>query len=110
MTDATDTLARSLVRNLYYATEGRTHWWSLPHKMSGATWNGIQKATDRGWMLHHGNSVCLTDAGRELVERPAPQIGGPHRKGLSDQSNLLERFVGSGNLPDSNRQPNRVLS
>jgi hypothetical protein len=86
MTDSTDTLARSLVRNLYYATEGRTWWWSLPHKMSGATWDGIQRATDRGWMLRDGNSVCLTDAGRELVEKPAPQIGGLHWKGLSDQS------------------------
>ena len=68
MADSTEALVRSLVRNLYYATEGKILWWSLPHKLNSSTWDGIQKATDRGWMLQDGSSVCLTDAGRELVE------------------------------------------
>jgi len=68
MTDSTETLVRDLTRNLYYATEGKARWWSLPHEMNGTTWDGIQRATDRGWMLRHGGSVCLTDAGREVVE------------------------------------------
>ena len=59
---------RNLVRSLYHATEGKALWWSLPHKMNGAIWDGIQRATDRGWMLQDRRSVCLTDAGRELVE------------------------------------------
>jgi hypothetical protein len=68
MADSTEAFVRSLVRNLYYATEGKNLWWSLPHKMNSSTWDGIQKASDRGWMLQDGSSVCLTDAGRELVE------------------------------------------
>ena len=68
MTDLTETFVRNLVRSLYHATEGKALWWSLPHKMNGAIWHGIQRATDRGWILQDRSSVCLTDAGRELVE------------------------------------------
>jgi hypothetical protein len=68
MADSTEPFVRNLVRSLYHATEGRPLWWSLRREMDGATWDGIQRATDRGWMLRDRDSVCLTDAGRELVQ------------------------------------------
>jgi hypothetical protein len=68
MADLSESFVRNLVRNLYHATDGKALWWSLPHKMHGSTRDGIQRATDRGWMLQDGGSVCLTDAGRQLVE------------------------------------------
>jgi hypothetical protein len=83
MADSTETFDRNLVRSLYHATEDKAVWWSLAHKMNGAIWDGIQRATDRGWMLQDRRSVCLTDAGRELVEswwtqshsRKSPEAG-----------------------------------
>jgi hypothetical protein len=83
MAGSTETFIRNLVRSLYHATEGKALWWSLPHKMNGAIRDGIQRATDRGWMLQDRSSVCLTDAGRELVEswwtqphsRKSPEAG-----------------------------------
>jgi hypothetical protein len=48
--------ARHLVRALYYAMDGKPV-------------DAIAHAVDRGWMLLEGShSVCLIDAGRDLVE------------------------------------------
>ena len=59
-------VARLLVRALYNATKGETHWRVLP-KLHDLT-EAIAVAVDRGWMLDRGDSVCLTDAGRDLAE------------------------------------------
>lgn len=69
MVDEVDAFARHLVRTLYYATDGVPCWWSLPKNINQPTQNAVDWAVDRGWMLlegHHG-SVCLTDAGRDLI-------------------------------------------
>ena len=73
MIDQTETFARALVRALYYATDGKPCWWSLPKDLNDVARDAIARAVDRGWMLveGHHNSVCRTDAGRELVEGSA---------------------------------------
>jgi hypothetical protein len=73
MVDQTEMFARHLVRALYYATDGKPCWWSLPKDQNDATKDAVARAVDRGWMLleDHHNSVCLTDAGRELAEGSA---------------------------------------
>jgi hypothetical protein len=59
--------AHLLVGALSHATGGKPRWWKLPTEMSDMTKETMALAVDRGWMLHSGDSVCLTDAGRELV-------------------------------------------
>jgi hypothetical protein len=68
MVDQTERAARLLVRALYYATDGEPRWWVLPANLNDMTKEAIGGAVDRGWMLDRGDSVCLTDAGRDLVE------------------------------------------
>jgi hypothetical protein len=70
MVDQTKAFARHLVRALYYAMDGKPCWWSLPKDMNEPTKDAIARAVDRGWILleGHHNSVCLTDAGRDLVK------------------------------------------
>jgi hypothetical protein len=42
--------------------------WSLPETLGDVTKDAIAHAVDRGRMLLEGNhSICLTDAGRDLV-------------------------------------------
>jgi hypothetical protein len=67
MADQSEKSARLLVRALYYATDGEPRWWVLPAKLNDLTKEAIVVAVDRGWMLDRGDSVCLTDAGRDLV-------------------------------------------
>jgi hypothetical protein len=69
MVDQIETFARHLVRALYYATNGKPFWWALPKYLNDVTKDAAH-AVARGWMLHRGDSVCLTDAGRDLVENP----------------------------------------
>jgi hypothetical protein len=72
MVDQSETFARQLVRALYYATDGKPCWWSLPTNLNAATRDAIESAVDHGWILvADSHSVCLTDAGRELVSGPA---------------------------------------
>jgi hypothetical protein len=52
---------------LFYATDGEQRWWVLPAKLNDLTKEAIAVAVDRGWMLDRGDSVCLTDAGRDLA-------------------------------------------
>jgi hypothetical protein len=59
---------RRLVRTLYYATEGEPRWWVLPTNPNDLTKEAIAVAVGRGWMLDRGDSVCLTDAARDLVK------------------------------------------
>ena len=68
MVDQSERSARLLVRALYYATDGEPHWWVLPTNLNELTKEAIAVAVDRGWMLDHGDSICLTHAGRELVK------------------------------------------
>ena len=41
-------------------------WW-VPAKQNGVSKEAIALAVARGWMLDRGDSVCLTEAGRDLV-------------------------------------------
>jgi hypothetical protein len=67
MADQSERSARLLVRALFYATDGEPRWWVLPTKLNDMTKEAIAVAVDRGWMLDRGDSVCLTDAGRDLA-------------------------------------------
>jgi hypothetical protein len=40
----------------------------LPTNLNDVTEEAIAVAGDRGWMLDRGDSVCLTDAARDLVK------------------------------------------
>jgi hypothetical protein len=71
MADQTERGARLLVRALYYATDGEPRWWVLPTKLNEATKEAVAVAVARGWIVDRGDSVCLTEAGRELVRRIA---------------------------------------
>jgi hypothetical protein len=68
MVDQSERAARLLVRALYYATDGELRWWVLPANLNDPTKEAIAVAVDRGWMLDRGDSVRLTDAGRELAK------------------------------------------
>ena len=69
MVDQSEAFARHLVRALDYATDGKPVWWSLPNDLNDAMREAIERAVDRGWILLAGShSVCLTDAGRDLVK------------------------------------------
>lgn len=69
MVDQSDKAARLLVRALYYATDGELRWWVLPTNLNDLTKEAIAVAVARGWMLDRGDSVCLTDAGRDVVRQ-----------------------------------------
>jgi len=68
MAGESEMAARLLVRALYRATDGEPRWWVLPANLNEVTKAAIAVAVARGWMLDRGDSVCLTDAGRDLVE------------------------------------------
>ena len=68
MAEQRERSARLLVRALYYATNGEPRWWVLPTNLNDLTKEAIAVAVARGWMLDRGDSVCLTDAGRNLVK------------------------------------------
>jgi hypothetical protein len=70
MVDQTERAARLLVRAMYRATDGECRWWGVPAKLNDLTKEAIEHAVARGWMLDRGDSVCLTDAGRDLVRNP----------------------------------------
>jgi len=67
MIDKSERSARLLVRALYRATDGKRRWWVLPANLNDLTKEAIAVAVERGWMLDRGDSVRLTDAGRNLV-------------------------------------------
>jgi hypothetical protein len=68
MADQTERAARLLVRALHCATDGERRWWVLPANLNEVTKEAIAVAVDRGWMIDRGDSVCLTDVGRDLVD------------------------------------------
>ena len=68
MADHNETGARLLMRALYHSTDCERRWWVLPTNLSEVTNEAIAVAVARGWMLDRADSVCLTDAGRDLVK------------------------------------------
>ena len=68
MAEESERAARLLVRALYYATDGERRGWVLPANLNDLTKEAIAVAVNRGWMIDRGDSVCLTDAGRNLVK------------------------------------------
>lgn len=68
MGDQKETFGRHLVRALYYATNGEPRWWVLPTDLNAVTKDAVAFAVDRGWMLVSGDSICLTDSGRDLIK------------------------------------------
>ena len=56
------------MRALHRATDGERRWWVLPANLNEVTKEAIAVAVDRGWMIDRGDSVCLTDVGRDLVD------------------------------------------
>jgi hypothetical protein len=68
MAERSERAARLLVRALYYATDGELRWWVLPAILNDTMKAAIDCAVDRGWLVERGTSVCLTDAGRDLVK------------------------------------------
>jgi hypothetical protein len=70
MPSETETLALHLVRALYEATGGRPQVWRMLEELNGATTDAIEFAVARGRIIvEAGHSICLTDAGRKLVDR-----------------------------------------
>ena len=69
MADQSERAARLLVWAMYRATDGETRWWGVPTKLNDLTKEAIAVAVAQGWMLDRGDSVCLTDAGRDLVDQ-----------------------------------------
>jgi hypothetical protein len=69
MAGETESLALHLVRALYEATGGRPQVWRMLEELDAATTDAIVLAVTRGWVVvQAGHSICLTDAGRRLVE------------------------------------------
>ena len=69
MPSETETLALHLVRVLYEATGSQPQQWHVLAAVDGMTADAIVFAATRGWVLvEAGHSICLTDAGRRLVE------------------------------------------
>jgi hypothetical protein len=57
---------------LYDATDGLPQQWRMLEELDGATTDAIVFAVARGWMIvEAGHSICLTDAGRRLMESHA---------------------------------------
>jgi hypothetical protein len=72
MPSETETLALHLVRALFQSTGGRPHEWRMLEELGGATTDAIEYAAARGWVAIQGShSICLTDAGRRLVDASA---------------------------------------
>ena len=69
MSSETETLALHLVTALYDASDGRSEQWRLLAEMDGMTAEAVVFAVARGWVIvEAGRSICLTNAGRRLVE------------------------------------------
>jgi hypothetical protein len=65
----TETLALQLLRGLYDATDGLPQQWRTLEELEAPIMDAIMYAITRGWVIvEAGNSICLTDAGRRLME------------------------------------------
>jgi hypothetical protein len=69
MPSDTESLALQLVRSLYDATDGLPQQWRMLEELEAPTMDAIMYAMTRGWVIiEAGHSICLTDAGRRLME------------------------------------------
>jgi hypothetical protein len=69
MSSETETLALHLVRVLYESSDGLPQQWRSLEELDAVITGAIVFAFERGWVVVQGNhSICLTDAGRRLVE------------------------------------------
>ena len=65
----TETLALHLVRALYHVAGGKPQEWRSLEELDAVTTDAIVFAVERGWVVvQGGQSICLTDADRRLVE------------------------------------------
>jgi hypothetical protein len=66
-------LALHLVRTVYNATDRPMQWRSLEGLDVPETAEALRYAVEKGWILvrdgHDGDSVCLTKAGRRLMDQ-----------------------------------------
>ena len=69
MASETETVALHLVRALCDVTDATSQQWHRLAELDGMTTDAIEFAVARGWVVvQAGHSICLTDAGRRLVE------------------------------------------
>jgi hypothetical protein len=69
MPSETETLALRMLSVLYDATDGQPLHWRMSAEIDRETADAIEFAVARGWVIvEDGYSICLTDAGRCLVE------------------------------------------
>jgi hypothetical protein len=69
MASKTESLAIRLVRVLYNATDGLPRQWRIIPRLNRAATDAVELASARGWIhVEDGNSVALTDVGRQLAE------------------------------------------
>ena len=69
MASDTETLALRMLCVLYDATDGQPLHWRMSAEIDRETADAIEFAVARGWVIvEDGYSICLTDAGRRLVE------------------------------------------
>jgi hypothetical protein len=65
----TESLALQLVRALYDSTDGLPQQWRMLEELPRMSAEAIVFAVAMGWVIvEAGHSICLTDAGRPLVE------------------------------------------
>ena len=70
---ALEKAAVRIMRKLYEATGGQPQRWESLGNLGAVASDaaGIAYAVERGWLIAEGNpphSICLTDAGRTLVD------------------------------------------
>jgi hypothetical protein len=69
MASDTETLALRMLCVLYDATDGQPLHWRMSAEIDRETADAIEFAVARGWVIvEDGYSICMTDAGRRLVE------------------------------------------
>jgi hypothetical protein len=69
MPSQSKSLALYPLHALYHATGGKPQEWRSLEELDAVITGAIVFAFERGWVVVQGNhSICLTDAGRRLVE------------------------------------------
>jgi hypothetical protein len=102
MGEQSERTARLLARALFYATDGELRWWVLPTNLTDITNEVIALAVDRRSMLYRGDSVCLTDAGQELIKHGRE---GPNHSAI-DRAAGCREIIRKGWKPDAGRNAN----
>jgi hypothetical protein len=64
-----ESAAVDLIRALYDLTDGLSEQWCMLEELRGGANSAAIYAFTRGWIvIEGGHSICLTEAGRRLVE------------------------------------------